>query len=359
MISEVEKRRLNTILSENVEAQRLKEEIIQKVHGARVMTFLDEKTSTEYAEEAIQIARKRDRVWNARQWLPGLAVMIVLGIIIFTLYIPKRDSLSVVSTQPNAGTSTQVTLSLPNGESVILDTGSNKIASKGIDISTSQSSLRYKSSYFSSEYASLRVPFGKDYKIFLDDGTEVHLNSGSELKFPVKFDSNKREIILNGEAYVKVAKSAKIPFFVQLPHGTVQVLGTAFNVNTYDTGIHKIALVEGAVKIINDHATVSLRPGEEAVANATGIKTETFDRSEVLAWREGKYYFDNASLQELSKVVTRWYGVHVSVDSRRAEDQRFSGILRKSHSIDVLLKGLEISNGIKYDKDPNGTFHIR
>lgn len=95
----------------------------------------------------------------------------------------------------------------------------------------------------------LNVPRGGEYKLVLSDGTRVHANAESRLTYPVSFTGNKREVYLTGEALFEVAKDTLHPFIVHTPYGIVEVVGTRFNVNTYEKNQTTVTLEEGAVKV--------------------------------------------------------------------------------------------------------------
>ena len=83
-------------------------------------------------------------------------------------------------------------------------------------------------------YNTLTVPYGKQFELQLSDGTNVHLNAGTSLKYPVKFVKGKnREVFLNGEAFFNVAKEVNHPFIVNANEIDVRVLGTQFNISSY------------------------------------------------------------------------------------------------------------------------------
>src|SRR5690606_7064334 len=119
--------------------------------------------------------------------------------------------------------------------------------------------------------------------------------AASRLQFPFRFNGQSREIsLLSGEAYIKVAANASKPFIIHTPESTVQVLGTEFNINAYDPGVVKLALVKGAVRVRAGADNLVVKPGMEAVYTPEkGLYTQPFDAREVLGWRTGKHFFVN------------------------------------------------------------------
>lgn len=209
--------------------------------------------------------------------------------------------------------------------------------------------------HMNNESLTLAVPVSKYYTIKLSDGTQVTLNSASILRFPVPFSADNREIYISGEAFLTVAKDSRHPFLVHTPQGTVQVLGTAFNVNSYDSNNVKISLVEGAVKVKN----VILKPGEQAVTTNSGISIHPFDESEELSWRQGIFYFSNTSLSEIARVLPRWFGIPVIMDNNHIAGETFTGSLERSQSINIFLENLKSTTAVDYYFDKNGRLHFK
>ncbi|PSL36104.1 FecR family protein [Chitinophaga ginsengisoli] len=359
MINEEESQLLEKLLEGDPSIRKLQQEIRKTVEGP-VRDYLKEQPTADWAQQALKIAKKQERKIQVSTWIAGVAAMLIIGLLLLKIYYPGRSNLESVALQRNLTPAKNVLLRLPNGETIALDSSSQQFRSKSIDLVTNNNSLHYHSiAEPSPGSASILVPAGKDYKIFLSDGSEIHLNSESELTFPLTFSGNKREIIINGEAYLKVAKKASQPLIVHLPNGTIEVLGTSFNVNTYDTDIYKIALVEGSLKVNTENSNIILKPGEEAVTSKNGLKIIRFDASVTLAWQEGKYYIETQTLTDLTATISRWYGITVVIDSENASKQRFSGILRRDQPIEDFLKGIKITNAIQYEKDTHGVYHIR
>ena len=254
-----------------------------------------------------------------------------------------------------------IQLTLASGEVIDLSKEKGELATGDAQLSNTQHTLTYKvTGKEKTGTNSLTVPVGKDYKITLNDGTEVWLNSASQLSFPFTFDGNTREISINGEAYLKIAPDAKKPFIVHLPHSKVQVLGTAFNVNSYDSGVVKVALVSGAVNVINSTSTVAVKPGMEATSRENGISMESFDKTRVLGWTKGIYYFYGADLKEISKVLPRWFGINVSIDNPAVMNKKFAGGVDRNQPIDVFIDNLKAVTDIdcSFDK-ANNTLHFK
>lgn len=167
-------------------------------------------------------------------------------------------------------------------------------------------------------YNELEIPFGKIFDVELSDGTLVHLNSGTKMRYPVKFMNNgKREVFIEGEAYFKVAKDAAHPFVVHAEEVAVEVLGTEFNLSSYKEDAEiKTILVEGSVNMSNSvipSDNIVLVPGKKGAWNRALHTTTTEDVDVTLytGWIKGELVFKNTSFSAMSKKLERSYNVTI------------------------------------------------
>jgi ferric-dicitrate binding protein FerR (iron transport regulator) len=212
---------------------------------------------------------------------------------------------------------------------------------------TGSQTLEYNST--DTTQSSLIVPAGESFKIHLSDGTKVWLNSSTKLRFPFLFNSTKREVQLEGEAYFEVANDKDRPFIVTTSLTKVQVLGTSFNINTYKADRVSTSLVEGRVLTADKRGNqIELNPGNSAIfSSATGFSTGSFDSDEVLSWMEGRCYFHNVSIPELAAIAGRFFGVKIQLDEAKFSGKSVTGVLQKNKLADFLTD-LETTSGITY-----------
>lgn len=208
---------------------------------------------------------------------------------------------------------------------------------------------------------SLIVPQGKSYEVALPDGSVITLNASTRMDFPFAFKGKNREITLNGEAYLKIAKQAGKPFLVHLPNSTVEVLGTTFNVNSYDSAVVKVSLVDGKVRMKAGKKTVMMKPGQQAIfhkENAT-IDTQPFNATVELGWQKGLYCFSDTRMDEMCNVIFRWHGVHAVLDRPDIASRPFTGLLDKKTPIGFLLEGIKATTGTDYYFTADSTLHFK
>ena len=184
-------------------------------------------------------------------------------------------------------------------------------------------------------FNTLQIPRGGEYFLTLADGTEVWLNAETEIRYPVQFTGNKRVVYLDGEAYFTVAPDKKKPFTVVSTHASVSVLGTQFNFRAYpDEQDVQTTLVSGSVIMQSEKykQQIKLVPGEQGVlekrsANLTKQEVNTYLYT---AWKDGRFAFRDARLEDLFNILARWYDLSIFYQSPEAKDIRFTGDLNKT-----------------------------
>lgn len=239
------------------------------------------------------------------------------------------------------------TLTLANGQKIILDNAANgKIAEQaGVSVSkTADGQIMYSikdlKNTGKADFNTLSTANGEQYQIILPDGTKVWLNAATSLKFPLTFAGlSQRKVTLIGEAYFEVYKDKKRPFIVHSDHQDVEVLGTHFNINAYkDEPTVKTTLLEGAVKVNTNYV---LKPGEQFTINQegkAGIKLVNVE--DVIAWKKGNFEFNDENVYEIMRKVARWYNVEVIY-----EDQipltKMEGTMSRFQNVSRILDVLE------------------
>lgn len=195
-------------------------------------------------------------------------------------------------------------------------------------------------------FNTLQIPRGGEYFLTLADGTEVWLNAETEIRYPVQFSGNKRVVYLDGEAYFTVKPNKDKPFEVISTHASVTVLGTQFNLRAYpDESVVSTTLVHGSVIMQSEKykQQVKLVPGEQGTLEKT---TSNLSKQEVntylyTAWKDGRFAFRNARLEDLFNILSRWYDLNVFYLNPEVKDIRFTGDLNKTDDFTSILKIIE------------------
>ncbi len=185
----------------------------------------------------------------------------------------------------------------------------------------------------------LTTPRAGQYELVLADGTKVWLNAASSITYPTEFKGNRRTVELKGEGYFEVAKNTSKPFYVKVNDMEVMVLGTHFNINAYaDEPFIRTTLLEGSVKVSNGFEQKLLTPGQAAIVSTSiqsiGVSKANVEQS--VAWKNGYFNFERASLQEVMRQVARWYDVDVRYEGNIPEREFVGEIPRGSKASEVL-----------------------
>lgn len=160
---------------------------------------------------------------------------------------------------------------------------------------------------------SKQTPWGQKMTIYLSDGSEVILNSGSQIEYPENFNESERVVLLQGEAFFNVAKDSLKPFKVVTNNVTTQAIGTSFNVKSYkDEESPEVSLASGKVKVSRDSSLqVYLEPGQAATLtlDQNNFEVKAFDPQQVLSWKDGVLIFNDDNQQMVFDKLSKWYGV--------------------------------------------------
>lgn len=198
-------------------------------------------------------------------------------------------------------------------------------------------------------YNTTETPRGGQWHLILADGTNVWLNAASSIHYPTRFTGGERDVELTGEAYFEVAKNKDMPFIVKTNNTTIKVLGTHFNVNTYESTNTKTTLLEGSIQASNNSSTILLKPGQQAItkSNTSAIQIKNVNTYESVAWRNGYFIFRNDNIVNIMNQLIRWYDIDV-VYHGDVEQKKFDGTYSNSKDITELLNALEQTGTIHF-----------
>jgi ferric-dicitrate binding protein FerR (iron transport regulator) len=242
-------------------------------------------------------------------------------------------------------------LLLDNGDTIRLSGKADAdISTKAALLHPKAGSLAFTAGKQQKGWNTLFVPTGKDYKVVLSDGSIVHLNAFSRLRFPFAFDGKTREVYLDGEAYFDIATNASQPFIVHTAETSVRVLGTSFNVNAYSDSLVVTSLVQGSVMTnIKESGSVVLKPGMESIyRKGYSQQLSHFDEAITLAWRKGEYAYYNKPLGTLDAVLFHWYGKQLLFEDPRLANKMLTGVIERNQPVTEFLESLDKTSGITY-----------
>lgn len=263
--------------------------------------------------------------WRRFAIAASLLVFTITGAYMWFKSVKTSEEIVALPVQPEVvPNTTDAILTLADGRNLVLDsTKYGTLVNLGTVtvLKNEDGSIVYNAAVnqggMEGVYNTITAPKGSDVVyITLSDGTKVWLNAASSIRYPVTFTGNKREVSITGEAYFEVTHHAAKPFYVSKGTMQVQVLGTHFNINTYeDDGADKITLLQGSVRVVNKEKSILIKPGQQAIAliNNTAALTieQTPNIEEVMSWKNGRFVFNNTTLESIMAQVERWYNVEV------------------------------------------------
>ncbi len=193
------------------------------------------------------------------------------------------------------------------------------------------------------------VPMGASYSKQLTDGTRIVINADTRLTYPETFEAHRREVALMGEAYFEVAHKADAPFVVTTPAGSIEVLGTHFNVMA-DADRTTVTLAEGSVRLRFGHREFTMQPGEQACITASGdIDVRTVNTRNYTSWSTGTYDFSDTPLSEITRQLSLWYGVSIHIDSPEVAASRYTGVIARSESLQQAIDLLTTISDLRFE----------
>ncbi|MCW1734358.1 FecR family protein [Anaerorudis cellulosivorans] len=205
---------------------------------------------------------------------------------------------------------------------------------------------------FNSRTVTVITQNGQRSQVVLPDSSIVWMNSGTTLTYRDNFSEHRREVILNGEAFFKVAHNEKLPFDVHCNDVVVSVLGTEFDINAYpETGKVCVALESGKVALSHNRIEsfdYTLKPGELAAYDLTQntIHVDEFDVSQYASWKNGMLVFKNEPIKTVFEKLKRWYNIDIEVTDETVYESIFTGTIQ-SESYEQLFRLIEYSCPVK------------
>lgn len=201
----------------------------------------------------------------------------------------------------------------------------------------------------------LDVPRGGEFRILLEDSTEVWLNSESRLTYPESFSGAERRVAVTGEAYFRVARDEKRPFYVETDGQLVRVYGTEFNIRSYaeDRNVYT-TLVSGSIALsrLDDSRSgeLLLTPGHQALFDKTDEATSVkeVDTQVVTSWRHGRFVFEEQNLEQIMRDLSRWYDFDYTFEDDALRGIVFMGSIPRYGEFATALAILEKSGGLAF-----------
>ncbi len=240
----------------------------------------------------------------------------------------------------------------------------------GVLFYTLTENVSIKSQYTMAAADSLEIiaPIGSRSVVQLSDGSQVHLNYGSKIRYPLFFSGETRDVVLEGEGFFEVAHNPEKPFIVKVGDINVKALGTEFNVLAYpEDNVIQTTLVNGKVvleqRVEDGEAKLigSMVPGQHAKYNreTEAISSSKGSVERYIAWKDGKLVFEDTPISEMAEKLSRMFNVDIEVD-KEVEDFIYT-VTFIDEPLSQILDLMTIATPVEYTslprkKLPNGTY---
>lgn len=359
-LSKEEEEGIKETLSEIHKLKELAEELKDRKCIEREIHLL-ERFDTQ--EALLKVKRQRNvRKLSFIPWAAAVSVILIIGVSILLLHNEKNEMASLPMTNTIKPGKAIVTLEMASGMKYHLDTLSTAIHNNRAQVTFNNRNgilkIQEQDSFATGkvpeqDYNTITVPYGGTYLMELCDGTKVYLNSGTVFEFPSRFNGSKREVKLKGEAYFEVKRNEQQPFVVNTWEMAVKVLGTSFNVKSYtdEPGVYT-TLVQGSIAILREgQPEKKIKPGEQAYYHK-GVGTLSIsqvDVNEFISWKDGLFYFKDIALEEILRIIARWYDLEIFYMNQGAKSVVYSGKLPMYSSVEDVLRKFEISGEVRFE----------
>jgi len=309
----------------------------------------------------------------SKKWIGVAAASVIILLLAGVFYLTKTEATQNRLVKNERASSSlkndilpggnKALLTLADGSTIILDSAQNGTLSNQGNIKIiklDDGQLAYDKSAVSGStevlYNTISTPKGGQYQLTLSDGSKVWLNAASSLRFPATFSGNERKVELTGEGYFEVAHNPSKPFIVTKNNVEIKVLGTHFNVNAYDDeDVIKTTLLEGSVKVTKGNKSTLITPGEQAIVSNSSTTTfsinvkKDVDLDEAVAWKNGKFIFQDADIKSIMRQLEHWYDVSVIYDDKEVTNEEFVGSISRNVNISQILQMLEKTGAVKFE----------
>ncbi|MBL1409427.1 FecR family protein [Sphingobacterium faecale] len=311
----------------------------------------------------LQFKQKNNPIRRVAYWRVAAAASVILFVSIGLYFVKKSPTATIESSITG-----QIDDILPGKDAAILTVGTGQkinldelfrdtiMYQNGTTISKNEEGALV---YFSpvsavehpNEFHVLSTPSKGQHRVILPDGSKIWVNSLSSLKFPTTFSSSSRDVELSGEAYFEIAKDSERPFYVHSKGQKVKVLGTHFNIKSYDDEpTIKTTLLEGSIQLYYANLSNSrlLKAGEQAVIANGRCAVNKADIEQVMDWKNGDFIFRQESIAHIMKRVSRWYGIDVAYEIGIDKSQTISGQVSRSKNLSEVIHCLESASDLQF-----------
>ena len=199
----------------------------------------------------------------------------------------------------------------------------------------------------------VEIPNGSKTRVILPDGTSVLLNGVSRIVYSQGVGITDRNLTLCGEGFFEVERNEDLPMRIKSDNISVEVLGTKFSYRDYGNASEShVALTQGSVQVSAGEEMVRLSPGQAAIVKPSSghITVSNECNDDLLAWRDGHFIFDEATLASITEELTRAFGLKFIFESEDLKTLCFyASFSDPSVSCEHILKRLSATTAFHYE----------
>ena len=340
---------LGTFARENPDWEKLAPEFRQQMEDEiksdiRIKVFGEDKRKSQTV-----------KLWPRIAVIAAALALMVLGVYFFNRNDKYANSDILAAQNITAGTF-GATLTLANGKKIKLSDAANGEIAKEAGISvtkTADGQLVYEIKETignPDQINTLSTAKGETYILTLPDKSKVWLNAASSLTYSASLNEHgMRRVKLEGEAYFEIFKDKAHPFIVQTAKQEVEVLGTHFNMNSYnDEPAIATTLLEGSVKVKVGKVYKIIKPGEQAINTRGSIAVQQVDIDNIMDWKNGDFYLNHIEFKTAMRKIARWYDMEVIYDETVPDNMESGGWIARDKPLSAVLKSIESSGLVKF-----------
>lgn len=308
----------------------------------------DHQLSLMYDELEIMIEKKERSVILKKRLLSFSRVACVIMIILGGYFLFSKKQAPIDNNLAEIAKSFEV-------DSISMNVSLKISAAKEIIIEEEEAHIKYSEDgnvkineidevvdeeHIADSYNQLWVPKGKRSTLLLADGSKLWVNAGTRVIYPTNFSDKTREVYVDGEIYLEVAKDVERPFIVNTRDMGITVLGTIFDVKAYESdNISSIVLIEGSVSVETDKQSKILKPNEMLSYQEGNVSIQDVDTEYYILWKTGSYRFNSENLSHVLNIFSNYYGTTINYD-QEVGSLVCSGKLDLKEDIEHVLNGL-------------------
>ncbi|MGM9701762.1 MAG: FecR family protein [Prevotella sp.] len=284
------------------------------------------------------------------------AIALVVGVTLYAIKLHERKPVEGMVLAAVEKPDRHPVLTTSGGETIVIDGNEDREELAGMGVGTSGKGMTMTASADETpDKLVLTIPRGQTYKLVLADGSEVWMNNDCRLVYPNRFADNERRVKIEGEAYFKIAPDREHPFIVEANGIEARVLGTEFNVRSYGRDDVHVTLIKGSVEVTSDaEHTARLVPGQDAMLNDDGsLGVAEVDIESYIYWRDGYFYFDNISLENIMQDIGRWYNLNIVFENASARSYHLHFLADKRGGVERVVKLLNSMGKVKVSQKGN------